>query len=65
MVHYIEDSEIVRMDEIEMSLEEEQLVRMDQTEMEQQHCEDVFEGDPPVAESNKDDEEVEESIYSA
>ena len=38
----IEDSEIVRMDEIEMSLEEEQLVRMDQTEMEHQHCEDVF-----------------------
>ena len=30
--------------------------------MEQQHCEDVFEGDPPIAESNKDDEEVEESI---
>ena len=26
--------------------------------MEQQHCEDVFEGDPPIAESNKDDEEV-------
>ena len=30
--------------------------------MEQQHCEDVFEGDPPIAESNKDDKEVEESI---
>lgn len=29
--------------------------------MEHQHCEDVFEGDPPVAESNKYDEEVEES----
>ena len=30
--------------------------------MEQQHSEDIFYGNPPVAESNTDDEEVEESI---
>ena len=30
--------------------------------MEQQHSEDIFNGNPPVAECNTDDEEVEESI---
>ena len=57
----IEDSEIVHT-WMKLICKKEKFVRMDQTEMEQQHCEDVFEGDPPIAESNKDDEEAEESI---